>query len=152
MLIYDVFWYLPDSIDIMSVMDYFIILNLRALKSSLVNIMHIFQCMGKIFWMEFQRLSLHILKRPNAIWKMESNRRDLSKIANDTHRQLGPWNKIQRNSDQCTKAFIQWNTFGNVSKMLSSLMYQQNWSEIREYGMATSIVFCRCVASSSKML
>ena len=30
-------------------------LNLRALKISLVNKMHIFQCMGKIFCVEFQR-------------------------------------------------------------------------------------------------
>ena len=34
------------------------LLNLRALKFSPVNKMHIFQCMGKIFWVEFQRVPL----------------------------------------------------------------------------------------------
>ena len=34
------------------------LLNLRALKFSLVNKIHIFQCMGKIFCMEFQRYPL----------------------------------------------------------------------------------------------
>ena len=34
------------------------ILNLRALKFSPVNKMHIFQCMGKIFCVEFQRFPL----------------------------------------------------------------------------------------------
>ena len=38
------------------------LLNLRALKFSYVNIIHIFQYMGKIFWVEFQRypLKFHI--------------------------------------------------------------------------------------------
>ena len=34
------------------------LLNLRALKYSLVNKRHIFQCMGKIFCVEFQRVPL----------------------------------------------------------------------------------------------
>ena len=40
----------------------FELLNLRALKFSLVNKIHIFQCMGNIFWVEFQRypLNFHI--------------------------------------------------------------------------------------------
>ena len=36
------------------------LLNLRALKFSLVNKIHIFQFMGKIFCVEFQRNYLHI--------------------------------------------------------------------------------------------
>ena len=46
------------------------LLNLRALKFSPVNKMYIFQCMGKIFWCEFQRVPMkyhnkyltHVLK------------------------------------------------------------------------------------------
>ena len=34
------------------------LINLGALKSSLLNKLHIFQCMGKIFWVEFQRAPL----------------------------------------------------------------------------------------------
>ena len=34
------------------------LLNLRALKFSYVNKIHIFQCMGKIFCVEFQRYPL----------------------------------------------------------------------------------------------
>ena len=34
------------------------LLHLRALKFSPVNKIHIFQCMGKIFWVEFQRYPL----------------------------------------------------------------------------------------------
>ena len=34
------------------------LLNLRALKYSLVNKIHIFQCMGEIFCVEFQRYPL----------------------------------------------------------------------------------------------
>ena len=34
------------------------LLNLRALKFSPVNKIHIFQCMGKIFYVEFQRVPL----------------------------------------------------------------------------------------------
>ena len=38
----------------------FELLNLRALKFSLVNKIHIFQCMGKIFCVEFQRYPLKL--------------------------------------------------------------------------------------------
>ena len=34
------------------------LLNLRALKISMLYKSHIFQCMGKIFWVEFQRVPL----------------------------------------------------------------------------------------------
>ena len=36
----------------------FELLNIRALKFSVVNKIHIFQCMGKIFCVEFQRYPL----------------------------------------------------------------------------------------------
>ena len=37
----------------------FELVNLGALKSSLVNKLHIFQCMGKIVWVDFQRVPLN---------------------------------------------------------------------------------------------
>ena len=54
------------------------LLNLRALKFSPVNKMHIFQCMGKIFCVEFQRVPLkfhtkyltHTLK-DTFLWNVE---------------------------------------------------------------------------------
>ena len=61
----------------------FELLNLRALKFSLVNKIHIFQCMGKIFCVEFQRYPLkfhtkylaHTLKDIHFIqhWKFKSS-------------------------------------------------------------------------------
>ena len=36
------------------------LLNLRALKISMLNKSHIFQCMGKIFCVEFQRVPFEI--------------------------------------------------------------------------------------------
>ena len=61
------------------------LLNLRALKFSPVNKMHIFQCMGKIFCVEFQRVPLkfytkyltHILKDAIAIFIKGKNLRTL---------------------------------------------------------------------------
>ena len=59
------------------------LLNLRALKFSYVNKIHIFQCMGKIFCVEFQRYPLkfhtknltHTLKDMTFIqhWKFKSS-------------------------------------------------------------------------------
>ena len=59
------------------------LLNLRALEISVLYKIHIFQCMGKIFCVEFQRVPLkfhtkyrtHILKDVNFIhkWKFKSS-------------------------------------------------------------------------------
>ena len=59
------------------------LLNLRALKSSPLNKIHIFQCMGEIFCVEFQRVTLkfhtkyltHTLKDVDFIhiWKFKSS-------------------------------------------------------------------------------